>query len=109
MGISEGEDRGNSLFSEGSFSDSEKWFSKCIWLVEQKHVKHAQPLLAVLYSNRALVYIKMKKWVEAETDCTSALFINSSNTKAKHRRAIARMEMGQCEAALGDVEVVLQV
>merc|ERR1719428_373584 len=38
-GIEKGKDQGNSLFSKGSTDEAIKWFSKCLWLLENKKVK----------------------------------------------------------------------
>merc|ERR1712151_1465590 len=53
-------------------------------------------------------YVKLKKWAEAEEDCSAALGINAKNTKAKYRRAMARYELGKDKEALQDVDEVLK-
>merc|ERR1719327_1692113 len=107
-GIEKGKDQGNSLFSKGSTDEAVKWFSKCIWLIEMKKVKDvAKDLHSVLHSNRAFAYVKLKKWAEAEEDCSAALAVKSDNTKAKYRRAMARFELGKYETAKKDVDDVL--
>merc|ERR1712187_504670 len=63
---------------------------------------------SISHSNRAFAYVKLKKWTEAEDDCSTALTINAKNTKAKYRRAMARYELGKDEAALQDVDQVLK-
>merc|ERR1719183_2368953 len=73
-GIEKGKDQGNSLFAKGATDDAVKWFSKCIWLIDTKKVKDVTAdLHAILHSNRAFAYIKMKKWAEAEGDCSASL------------------------------------
>merc|ERR1719409_2538225 len=53
-GIEKGKDKANSLFSQGSVSESVRWFSKCIWLVDTKKPKDVPiDLQSILRSNRA--------------------------------------------------------
>jgi tetratricopeptide (TPR) repeat protein len=107
-GIEKGKDQGNSLFSKGSTDEAVKWFSKCIWLIEMKKVSDVpSDLHSILHSNRAFAYVKLKKWAEAEEDCSAALAVKSDNTKAKYRRAMARFELGKYETAKKDVDDVL--
>eukprot|EP00929_Paragymnodinium_shiwhaense_P099033 TRINITY_DN605_c0_g1_i1.p1 TRINITY_DN605_c0_g1~~TRINITY_DN605_c0_g1_i1.p1 ORF type:complete len:2835 (-),score=990.43 TRINITY_DN605_c0_g1_i1:163-8667(-) len=108
-GIEKGKDMGNSLFAKGSVSEAVRWFSKCIWLVESKRVATIPgDLCSILHSNRAFAEIKLEKWSEAESDCTAAMKLNPGNLKAKYRRAWARSELGQDEAALKDVEEAIR-
>merc|ERR1719201_1833351 len=107
-GIEKGKDQGNSLFAKGSTDEAVKWFSKCIWLIEMKKVSDVpSDLHSVLHSNRAFAHVKLKKWAEAEEDCSAALALKADNAKAKYRRAMARFELGKYETAKKDVEDVL--
>jgi tetratricopeptide (TPR) repeat protein len=109
-GIEQAKDRGNKLFAEGSIEESIKWFSKCIWLLgnDTKLVKDIPPdLHSILHSNRAFAYLKLKRWQEAEDDSSKALTFNKLNKKARHRRSIARLELGKMEAALQDADDLL--
>ena len=108
-GIEKGKDKANSLFAQGSLTESVRWFSKCIWLMESKKPADVPvDLQSILRSNRAFAYVKLGQWADAETDCSAALTLNGKNTKAKYRRAMARFELGKDEAALQDVEEVLK-
>ncbi|KAL2917942.1 hypothetical protein HK105_202356 [Polyrhizophydium stewartii] len=53
--------------------------------------------------NRALAYLKMKRWTEAESDCTHGLSMQPKNVKALWRRGIARRELGKLEEAMAAV------
>ncbi|CAK0800777.1 unnamed protein product, partial [Prorocentrum cordatum] len=109
QGIEETKKQGNSLFAKGSFDDSLRWFSKGIWLASSGRVSNVpSELLSILYANRAFAQIKLQKWAEADSDCSNALSINGKNVKARYRRAMARYEMNMAEAALKDVDQVLQ-
>merc|ERR1719215_2542257 len=65
-------------------------------------------LHSILYSNRAFANISMKKWADAEKDCSAALTLKEQNAKARYRRATARYELGNAEGALEDVNAVLE-
>lgn len=45
----------------------------------------------------------------AEADCTAALQINNNYVKAYHRRALARIELEDYDAAKRDIERVLNL
>jgi len=107
--IEQAKNRANSLFAEGSVSESVRWFSKAIWLVQTKRATGvAADMHSILHSNRAFGYIKLSRWAEAEEDCSVALDLNAKNTKAVYRRAMARLELGKLQAALEDTELVMR-
>merc|ERR1719474_1540136 len=53
-------------------------------------------------ANRAMVYLKMQKWEEAEKDCSTALDINPKYAKAFDRRGQARVELKRYKEANED-------
>jgi len=107
-GIEKAKNEANKLFSQGKVEEAVRWFSKGIWVAET-HVKDAPAdMRSILHSNRSFACIKLKRWAEAEEDCSAAMAINSTNTKAKYRRAMARFELGKLESALQDVETTLK-
>eukprot|EP00972_Heterocapsa_arctica_P060839 8973390-Heterocapsa_arctica.AAC.2 len=109
QGVEKAKNEGNSLLTKGSLEEAVRWFSKGPWLVDSKMVTDVPSNLHLfLHSNRSLAYIKLKKWAEAEADCSAALSIKPKYTKATFRRAIARFELGHQSAALEDVEQVLK-
>ena len=59
-------------FKAGKYEGSIEKYTKAMEL-DPKEVMYP--------ANRANVYIKMKKWEEAEKDCTDALKINSNYAK----------------------------
>ena len=59
-------------FKAGKYASALEKYSKCIKL---------DPGEVTYPANRANVYIKMKKWSEAETDCTNALKIKPTHAK----------------------------
>jgi tetratricopeptide (TPR) repeat protein len=107
-GVEDGKNKANKLFAAGSCAEAVTVFSKCIWMIDEGKVTGvSSDLHSILYSNRAFANINLKKWAEAESDCSAALAIKEQNTKAKYRRAMARFELDNVEAALEDVDAVL--
>lgn len=62
---------------------------------------------AVLFSNRAMCYLKLRRYYEAITDCNRALQIDPSMIKAYYRRGLASSELYRYRSALEDFEKVL--
>ena len=65
-------DAGNVEFKAGRYDNAIKCYDTAIEM---------DPEEAMYPSNRAMVYLKMKKWEEAEKDCTAALEIDPKYTK----------------------------
>lgn len=59
--------------------------------------------------NRAMAYIKLGKFTDAERDCTTALSLSPNNVKALYRRATARVGADRLELAITDFEDVLRL
>ncbi len=59
--------------------------------------------------NRAMAYLKLSKFLDAERDCTTALELSPNNVKALYRRATARMGADKFEAAREDYNNVLRL
>ncbi|CAJ1427260.1 unnamed protein product, partial [Effrenium voratum] len=107
-GVEKGKEMGNRLFSEGKIEECERWFSKAIWLAEESgKVNVPSDLRGILHSNRAFARLRLQQWLLAEEDCTQALVLNASNSKALYRRAQARLELGKRSMALEDVDKLL--
>ena len=102
-GIENGKEKANSLFVSGSIEESVRWYSKCISLLDAGKVAEAPgSLRSVLHSNRAIAYVKLKMWVEAEEDATKSLAANPQNRKATYWRAAARLELGRQRSAASE-------
>ena len=50
-----------------------------------------------------MAHLKLKSWIQAEADSTSALRIDPLHYKASHRRSVARLSMGKVRAAKQDI------
>ncbi len=69
----------------------------------------ATDLKLVLYSNRAQCYINLKRYKEAETDCTMALGMVPDHAKSLHRRGVARYYLKDLREARKDLERALEL
>ena len=93
-------EKGNLLFSQKKYTEAIESYSAAIEL---------QPRNAVFLSNRAICYLKLERFDDAEIDCTRALSADPRNTKAYFRRGTARVGLGKLEEAKFDFESVLDL
>ncbi|KAK4698937.1 hypothetical protein P7C70_g7334, partial [Phenoliferia sp. Uapishka_3] len=95
--------KGNAAFRVGNYELAIQGYSAAI----EKDVDPVNPLY---FTNRAQAYIKLARWQLAERDCTSALTIEPTLTKAYWRRATARRELGgnNLQLAIADYNQWLQ-
>ena len=66
------------------------------------------PTDPIFYSNRALVYLKLERFHECISDCTTALSFSKS-IKVFHRRAVAWMSLGEFQRAICDYKRALAI
>uniref|UniRef100_A0A8B9LJ88 Sperm associated antigen 1 n=1 Tax=Astyanax mexicanus TaxID=7994 RepID=A0A8B9LJ88_ASTMX len=71
---------GNELVKKGQYQEAVGKYSECLKLKSDE---------CAIFTNRALCFIKLKRFAEAKQDCNSALNLESSNKKAFYRRALA--------------------
>jgi len=90
--------RGNVLFSQGKYEDAVQCYTKCL-----SEEDAAEDCKALVFSNRAQSYLRMKNYPQAEADATSALQIDPLHFKSYQRRCVARLAMGKVRAAMVDV------
>ncbi|KAJ8604787.1 hypothetical protein CTAYLR_001051 [Chrysophaeum taylorii] len=91
---------GNKMFANGDYAGAVKSYTVCLGLKKRN---------SVALSNRAMAYLKLKEFHNAEADCTSALGIDPTHVKSLHRRAAARDALGKHRAALADVQAALKL
>ena len=60
------------------------------------------------YANRAMAYLKMGRYGDAERDCSAALKLDALYLKAWQRRATARRAQGKLPEAVADFEEALR-
>ncbi|KAI9186537.1 hypothetical protein LWI28_018285 [Acer negundo] len=90
---------GNEYFKQKKFKESIDCYSRSIALSPT----------AVAYANRAMAYLKIKRFQEAEDDCTEALNLDDRYIKAYSRRATARKELGKLKESIEDSEFALRL
>ena len=78
--------RGNEYFAKKQYAKALECYTLCL----ESEVSRET---AVMYSNRAIVYLKLKQFANAESDATSALQICPTHSKSLHRRALARLSL----------------
>ncbi|KAL1802221.1 hypothetical protein ACET3Z_030868 [Daucus carota] len=64
---------------------------------------------AVAYANRAMAYLKLRRFQEAEDDCTEALNLDDRYIKAYSRRSTARKELHKLKESVEDAEFALRL
>ena len=87
--------RGNEYFAKKQYAKALECYTRCLDSEVSRET-------AVMYSNRAMVYLKLKQFANAESDATSALQICPTHSKSLHRRALARLSLGKLRGALLD-------
>lgn len=86
--------------SVGQFQGAADKYSECLAI---------KPNECVIYTNRALCYLKLEGFAEAKQDCDSALQIEPNNKKAFYRRALAHKGLKDYLSASTDLQEVLQL
>ena len=99
--IATAKEQGNEYFKRCQFDDAVRMYSKGITLDPTSSTTH------VLYANRAMCYLKLQQWEDAEKDATTCIQMNRTYFKAFYRRALARRALGKLEEARSDLETVL--
>nr|CCD74499.1 tetratricopeptide repeat domain-containing protein [Arabidopsis halleri subsp. halleri] len=92
-------EQGNEFFKQKKFNEAIDCYSRSIALSPN----------AVSYANRAMAYLKIKRYREAEVDCTEALNLDDRYIKAYSRRATARKELDMIKEAKEDAEFALRL
>uniref|UniRef100_H2XMQ7 RNA-polymerase II-associated protein 3-like C-terminal domain-containing protein n=1 Tax=Ciona intestinalis TaxID=7719 RepID=H2XMQ7_CIOIN len=90
-------DKGNEAFKSADFEAALTYYSRSISLSRT----------AASINNRALAYIRLQRWKEAESDCNEVLQLEPDNLKARLRRATARKELLKYIEAKNDLSFVL--
>ncbi|XP_066219960.1 protein unc-45 homolog B [Saccopteryx leptura] len=91
-------EEGNRLFQLQEYKAATKSYSQALKLAKDK------ALLATLYRNRAACGLKTESYVQAASDASRAIDINSSDIKALYRRCQALEHLGKLDQAFKDVQ-----
>nr|CDS34229.1 sperm associated antigen 1 [Hymenolepis microstoma] len=92
-------EKGNEALIAGDYTEALKYYERSLIY---------KPTTAV-YNNRALLYLKMKKWRLAVDDTTRVLGEEPKNIKALMRRAQAFYELHSLKKAQRDLEFILEM
>jgi tetratricopeptide (TPR) repeat protein len=99
--IATAKEQGNEYFRQCKFEDAARCYTKGIAVDPTNSAMH------VMYSNRAMCYIKLQLWDLAESDATTCVQMNRTFVKGFYRRALARKAMGKLKDARTDLETAL--
>ncbi|KAJ6807732.1 RNA polymerase II-associated protein 3 [Iris pallida] len=92
-------DLGNEYFKQKKYLEAIDCYSRSIALSPT----------SVAFANRAMAYLKVKKFEESESDCTEALNLDDRYVKAYSRRATARKELGKLKASMEDSDFAIRL
>ncbi|KAL6865365.1 hypothetical protein ACP4OV_016516 [Aristida adscensionis] len=92
-------EQGNEYFKQKKFAEAIDCYSRSIGLSPT----------AVAFANRAMAYLKLRRFKEAEEDCTEALNLDDRYIKAYSRRITARKELGKFKEAMDDAEFAISL
>ncbi|XP_059936682.1 protein unc-45 homolog B isoform X1 [Mesoplodon densirostris] len=91
-------EEGNRHFQRQDYKAAARSYSQALKLTKDK------ALLATLYRNRAACGLKTESYVQAASDASRAIDINSSDIKALYRRCQALEHLGKLAQAFKDVQ-----
>ncbi|KAF4674764.1 hypothetical protein FOL46_004024 [Perkinsus olseni] len=92
--------KGNESFTSGELDEAELHYSRALRLRSD---------ISAIWSNRALVRLKLRRPKEGLEDAQRAIALDSKNLKAFHRRGKARAELGYLEEAVKDFQIALRL
>ncbi|XP_068132699.1 RNA polymerase II-associated protein 3 [Hyperolius riggenbachi] len=93
-------EKGNNYFRAGKYDDAVECYTKGM---------NADPYNAVLPTNRASAFFRLKKYAVAESDCNLAIALDRNYPKAYARRGAARLALKNLRGAKEDYEKVLEL
>jgi len=88
-------EKGNIMFKKGNYKRAIQYYTKSMEL---------DPTNPVFPLNRAMAYLKLEKYSEAENDCTDCIKLTPKNVKALYRRGLARVGLKKYLEAKSDFE-----
>eukprot|EP01080_Neovahlkampfia_damariscottae_P011920 gene11920-5325_t len=91
--------KGNESYKKKDYQKALEFYDRSLQIKKDVNV----------YNNKAAVYIQLKKYKEAEFECTNAIFLDSENGKAYLRRANARLEQRKASTALSDSKLAVKL
>ncbi|CAH8387279.1 unnamed protein product [Eruca vesicaria subsp. sativa] len=104
---SEAKVEGNKLYGNGLYEDALSKYELALQFAQE--FPESLELRSICHSNRAICYLKLGKYAEAIKECTKAIELNPSYTKALVRRAEAHEKLEHFEEALTDLKKLLEL
>uniref|UniRef100_A0A1J3IW21 Tetratricopeptide repeat protein 1 n=1 Tax=Noccaea caerulescens TaxID=107243 RepID=A0A1J3IW21_NOCCA len=98
---------GNKLFGNGLYEEALSKYELSLHFAQE--FPESLELRSICHSNRAVCYLKLCKYAEAIKECTKAIELNPSYTKAFVRRAEAHEKLEHFEEALEDLKKILEL
>ncbi|XP_074094012.1 spag1 axonemal dynein assembly factor isoform X2 [Cotesia typhae] len=92
-------EKGNEAFRAGDYNEALTFYNSSLSIDSSING----------YNNRAITYIKLKKFKEAVNDCNMVLEIEPTNIKGLLRRASAAENIGDKSQAIKDYEIILKL
>lgn len=93
-------EKGNKYFSNGNFNEALKCYTRSLAL---------NPKSSITYSNRAMAYLKLKQYKNAEEDCNESIKIDNKYVKSYYRRALAKNGQSKHRSALNDLKIAIEI
>ena len=94
-------EEGNKAFNEGDWDMALSCYTQAIQLLDSDNVDKA-----ILFKNKAAVYLKLSDYEAAVRDCTASLQITPNDPKALFRRCQAYEALERFEEAYADARQV---
>ncbi|XP_074056722.1 sperm-associated antigen 1 isoform X2 [Macrotis lagotis] len=91
-------EQGNEFVKKGKYKEAVDKYSECLQINQNE---------CVIYTNRALCYLKLSQFEEAKQDCDQALEIEETNVKAFYRRGLAHKGLKNYQESFNDLNKVL--
>ncbi|KAF7995382.1 hypothetical protein HCN44_006489 [Aphidius gifuensis] len=92
-------EKGNDAFKAGDYEEALHLYTTSLMIDSSINA----------YNNRAMTYIKLKRFTEALEDCNKVLGMDYTNIKALLRRATTLENLNNKKLALNDYELVLKL
>jgi tetratricopeptide (TPR) repeat protein len=101
-------DAGNESFKKGDYAAAMSSYDMGIeTLSKHRDLSEAQALLISLYSNNAMVQLKLEDYTKAASSASEVLSIEPANVKALFRRGVANHNLGKLDEAKFDLACTL--
>lgn len=98
---------GNKLFGGGQYEDALLEYEQALQIASE--VPSSEEVRAMCHGNRGACFLKLGKYEDSIKECTKALELNPSYTKALLRRAEAHEKLDHLEEAIADMKKVIEL